>query len=203
MSDFVPLLNEVFDFGSQIVFGFEIHNAKPFSFKDAKPLFDLVDPRTVRGSEVELEPRMSLEPFAHLLSMMRGDVVDNEMDPGSPFRDFLFQSLQEGDEFPLTLPVVGFSVDATGSGVKGGEQLQGSGPLVLMFHLIGTVARLGRSSDLGAGPRLLGSLLIDTQHHFPRAQGTSIQVNNLVDGTIERSVSRRFRRKPHVATPWL
>jgi hypothetical protein len=47
--------------------------------QDAEPLLDLIDPRAMDGGEMELEARMSLQPFLNLFAVMDTDIIANAM----------------------------------------------------------------------------------------------------------------------------
>ena len=44
-----------------------------------KPAFDHIQPRTARGCEMQVESRMFLEPLRHVGVLVRGVVVDDQM----------------------------------------------------------------------------------------------------------------------------
>ena len=75
----IPLTDELFKLRAQIVFGCEVDDAQAFALEDAKPLFDLIHPRTMHRSEVHHEARMLDESCSDVFPMMGTDIVADEM----------------------------------------------------------------------------------------------------------------------------
>src|SRR5450759_3330400 len=91
------------EFASQIGYRGEDAARDDVAFDLGKPDFDLVEPGRVSGREVKPDSGMLLEEVAHRLSLVRGEVVQNDVKllPGRAQGDDLFQ---KGDE--LTAGVV-------------------------------------------------------------------------------------------------
>jgi hypothetical protein len=48
----IPLLDELYDLCTPVIFGVKIDDAQALAWKDAEPLFALMHPRTMYGAEV-------------------------------------------------------------------------------------------------------------------------------------------------------
>jgi hypothetical protein len=54
----IPLIDKLVDFGSQVVFGFKIHDSEAFALQDAEPLFHLIHPGAMHRGEVKVKAGM-------------------------------------------------------------------------------------------------------------------------------------------------
>jgi hypothetical protein len=64
----IPFLDALFDLGTQVICGVNIHDTQALALKDAAPLFDLMHPRTMPRCTVHDNARMVGEPFSERLS---------------------------------------------------------------------------------------------------------------------------------------
>src|SRR5918995_633431 len=97
----------------------------------------------MHGREVQDKARMMSYPVSNLFPMMRTDIITHEMNHVDVLIDFHIHRFEKGDEFPLSLPVITVPVDLARTSVKGGKEIQGSRPLVLMLHAVGQVMGAG------------------------------------------------------------
>jgi hypothetical protein len=65
------------------------------------------------GVKVKLDSRMLLEELADRLSLVRGQIVEDDVNP-LPRRAQGYDPLQKGDELAAGMAGGGFAVDATG-----------------------------------------------------------------------------------------
>jgi hypothetical protein len=75
----IPFLDALFDLGTQVICGVNIHDTQALALKDAAPLFDLMHPRTMPRCTVHDNARMVGEPFSDFFTMMRTDMVAHEV----------------------------------------------------------------------------------------------------------------------------
>ena len=54
----IPFLDELFDLGTQVIFGFKIDDSQALPLEDAEPLFDLIHPRAMHRCEMHNKARM-------------------------------------------------------------------------------------------------------------------------------------------------
>ena len=54
----IPFSNELFNLGSQLVFGCKVDDSEAFALQNAEPLFHLIHPRAMHGREVQEKARM-------------------------------------------------------------------------------------------------------------------------------------------------
>ena len=54
----IPVVDELSDFGIEVVFGCKIDDSQALPLEDREPLFDLIHPRTMHGREVHNKARM-------------------------------------------------------------------------------------------------------------------------------------------------
>jgi hypothetical protein len=67
------------DFPGEVVLGDEGSSRDDTSLQDREELFDLVEPGAVLGREMERPTRMSVEPVEHVVGVVRGLVVADEV----------------------------------------------------------------------------------------------------------------------------
>ena len=92
---FVPDFAEVVDGLSQLLCAVEAGAGQGFSSENAKPDFDLVEPRRRCRGEVKRHVRMRFQPIA--IFLVRGVIVENDVDlliGGRVFDDFVHERLE-------------------------------------------------------------------------------------------------------------
>ena len=200
MGDLVPLFDERVESFGQMGLVFEVGDAKPLALQDAKPLFDLVHPRTVDWWMMEHEPRMFGQPGLNLFSLVHAKVVEHDINDGDGRRDLEVQLLQEFDELLLSLAIGGVSVDFARARVERGEQIQGTTAIVLMLDAYWLIWFGGQGRRI-PGTRLQAGLLIFAQDHFMRPQPTRIEITDRPRQLREGGIARHLGRQPHLMTP--
>ena len=109
---------------------------------------DSVESRTGSRGEVEGPARMPCEPAPDLGRLVRGDVVEDDVnDPAR--RDVALQRVQEPDELLMAVTRHVLPEDLAGQDVDRGEQRCGSVAFVVVRHG-GAAAPLQRQAGLGA-----------------------------------------------------
>lgn len=121
--------------------------------------------------------------------MMCTDIVTHEMNDADAFVNVCIQDFQKGQEFPLTLPFRTVPIDLARTGVKGREEIEGPGALILMLVPVGNILWLGREGWGETWSGLQGSLLVHGEDHLIRSQWTGVEVDQLHNSGIEGGVS--------------
>jgi len=124
--------------------------------------FHEVEPGRRCWDEVQLEARMAFEPALHGRGLVRGVVVDDQME--IEIREcLLVDLLQELNEFLGTMARQAFADDLAGRHVEGGEQGCRAVTLIIMRHSAGATL-FERQSRLGAIEGLNLALFVDRKH---------------------------------------
>jgi hypothetical protein len=90
----IPFLDALFDLGTQVICGVNIHDTQALALKDAAPLFDLMHPRTMPQCTVHDNARMVGEPFSDLFTMMHTDMVAHEVNGADVLVNLRIQRFQ-------------------------------------------------------------------------------------------------------------
>ncbi len=107
------------------------------SFDLGKPQLNLIEPRGVRRREVQLDAGMRLEKRVDLLSLVRREIVDDDMDLAS--RRLRRQDvLQEVDERRTGMARNGLTDDFARAGIERGVQRERAVPVVFKAMAFGT-----------------------------------------------------------------
>jgi hypothetical protein len=75
----IPITDALVKLRAQVVFRCNISNASTLALQDAEPLFDVIHPRAMHRGEVHDKSRMLGEPSGDFFSMMRTDMIADEM----------------------------------------------------------------------------------------------------------------------------
>ena len=82
MCHLVPFSNKLFDLSLEHRLRRKVSDAKTLPLENRKPLLDLIHPRAMDRGEMEDKARMTLQPLADFLALMRGDIVADDMNRG-------------------------------------------------------------------------------------------------------------------------
>lgn len=135
--------------------------------------------------------------------MMGADIVAHEMDHADVWINGLVQVFQKGDEFLLSFAFITLPIDLAGAGIKGGKEIEGSCPPVLVLTPVRKMLRLGGPGWMLAGPRLEGGLLIHGEDCFIRPERACVEVDELGNRGIECRVTGLLRVDPEMMAPGL
>lgn len=108
---------------------------------------DKVEPGGTGWCEMQLEPRMFLQPGLHLGRLVGRVVVEHEMDV-TWFADDAVNAAQEGQKLPCPMTRHAITDDQTGFDIKRGEQGSRAVALVIVGHR-GGAPLLERQARLG------------------------------------------------------
>src|ERR1041385_8688445 len=120
----IDVLSELFDRG-------EGGAMQRLSFQDGEPDFNLVEPRSPRGCEVEVNVRMTLEPSV-VLGLVGAEVVENDMDGSVGVAIGSDDVVHEIEEFDATSTLFVRDGDFAGGHLESGKQGRGAVALVVM-----------------------------------------------------------------------
>lgn len=199
----VPLGDELLNLGRKVGLVLEVEDAEPLPLQNAEPLLDLVHPGAMYGREVQEEPRMLLEPRAHLFSVMRGDVIEDKVNGRDRLQHLRIEVFEKGDELLLPLAVEGPAVDLATAGIESSQELESAASFVFVLDSVGDVPRQGRFGGVGTRPWLERGLFVGAQHNFVATDRTRVQIDDLSDAGIELPVAWRLGAEPHVRPPRL
>jgi len=116
----VVVVDEVVDFGNKVFDVPEAAATDRLWGDETEPSLNLVEPGRVGGCVVNLEAGPFGEPEAHLGMLMRGIVVDDQMD-GQVFWHSLIDALEKAQKLLMPVAWLAFGKDRAGSNVEGGE----------------------------------------------------------------------------------
>ncbi|TKS58407.1 MAG: hypothetical protein EWM73_03544 [Nitrospira sp.] len=144
----------------------------------SEPSLDQIQPRTRRRNEVQLEPRMSLQPACHAGVFVRSIVVHDQMHI-KPGQRVGIDLLEEPNELLVPMPRHAVANDRAIEHAQGREQRGGAVALVVVRH--GSAAALLQGeARLGAVEGLDLAFLVDTQDQgFVR--GIEVQADDIVE----------------------
>ena len=143
------------------------------------------------------------EPRPNFLAMMRTDMVTHALNDGEAFVKCCMHDVQKGQAFPLTLPFSTVPIDLARTGVKGCEEIERPGALILMLVPVGNILWLGWEGWGETWSGLQGSLLIHGEDYLIRAQRTGVEVDQLHNSGIEGGVSGLLGMEPQMMAPGL
>lgn len=123
--------------------------------------FDGVEPRARSRREVESETLMPIEPCAHLRVLVGGVVVEDHMDDHAS-RDLGLDSVEEADEFLMTMALHVAANDGAVEDVQRREQRRRAVTFVIMRHRSGATF-LQRKAGLATVERLNLAFFVDGQ----------------------------------------
>src|SRR6202012_2997491 len=163
--------------------------------------FDLVQPGTAGGGEMEVESLalLRLQPALHLGALMGAVVVHNEMD-FLILGKLLFEMIQELHELPTAVALPASADDFAVQNVEGSEQSRGAIAFVIV-RLTFRQARPQRKNRRGAIQRLDLTLFVHTQY-----QGTvrriQIETNDIPHLFLKARIAGEFEplhpMRPHI-----
>ena len=107
--------------------------ADPFGSEFAEETFDHIEPRAARGREMQVEPRMPLEPPLHLGVLVGGIIVGDEMQ-GLVLWRLVINQPQELQPFRVAMVRETRGDDFPFSDIQGRKQGGGAMPLIIMRH---------------------------------------------------------------------
>src|SRR3954447_8974896 len=151
-----------FDGSLEIDDAFEDAAFEPLPGQLGEETFNGIEPGGRGRSEVEVEPRMPLEPGAHLWMLMRGVVVDDQMQ-FPRCRRLAVDLVQEADELLVPVARHALADDLPLEHVERGKQRCRAVTLVVVCHRPAAAA-LHRQSRLGAVECLDLRLLVNREH---------------------------------------
>lgn len=165
----IDVLSELFDRG-------EGGAMQRLSFQDGEPDFNLVEPRSPRGCEVEVNVRMTLEPSV-VLGLVGAEVVENDMDGSVGVAIGSDDVVHEIEEFDATSTLFVRDGDFAGGHLESGKQGRGAVALVVMAmpgqrppvrqlqKALRTLQRLDRGLLIDADDnRILGRRHVEPDH---------------------------------------
>ena len=143
-----------------------VEGAPPNHFvsDEPKPPFNLIEPGTAGGCEMEVKAAalLGLEPTLHGGALVGAVVVENEVDV--EFRGhLLFQLMEEFDELLAPMARQATTDDLAIEDIEGGKQGGGSVPLVIM-RLAFRPSRPQGQKGSGSVQRLDLALFIDAEY---------------------------------------
>lgn len=147
---------------AQVGDGAEIAAADRLVGNLGEPAFDLVEPGTVRGNEVQMEPGMARQPAAHRRSLVGGVVVEHEVKVQTRRHAFV-DLFEEADEVALSVARLAATDDLAGLHSERRKQRDGAMPEVIVRGALGP-AGTERQDGLRAFQCLALALLIDAEH---------------------------------------
>ena len=130
--------------------------------QEREQTFDSIEPGCRGRSEVEDKARVASEPFQDFGMLVRGVVVDDDVD-GQLRRHSGVDEVQEADELLMAMTLHALADDFAFEHVEGSEQGRGAMTFVVMSHGDGPPL-LHRQARLGAVARLNLALLIYRQN---------------------------------------
>lgn len=102
-----------------------------------EPAFDLVEPRRRGRCEVQVEPRVPVEPPLHVLVFVGRVVVQDQMNL-EPWGHFTIDGLEERQELLVTMPGQALTDDLPGQHIQSSEQRGRAVTFVVVRHRRGT-----------------------------------------------------------------
>ena len=111
LGGFIVVGDEILDMGDEFWNALERGSVERLSREDREPDFDLVEPRGVRGHEVQMHVHVTLQPEV-ALGLMGREIVEHDMDfAAGVLGDHLVHKIEEfhapppfvvaGDDLPL------------------------------------------------------------------------------------------------------
>jgi hypothetical protein len=197
----IPCVNELADLRIEVVFGGNIDASQALPWEEADPLFDWIHPRTMHGCEVPANARMVGEPGVDFFAMMRADLVAYARDHTDVLGTLRVPCVPQGEQVPLSLPVITRPLDRASTGVKGGTEMAGTSALSLVRVPGGTVLRLGWQGGGATRSRRQGGLLVHRHHQCIRTPRPCVEGHQFRHGGREGGIPRRFGRQPDMLPP--
>jgi hypothetical protein len=152
-----------------------------FLRQGGEPAFDLIDPGSGSGREMDLETGMTGKPVFHRRGLVRAVVVHDQMDIEIA-RHVGIDGAQKLEELGAAMTPVQFADHLAAGDVEGSEQRGRAVAHVVMSASFGNAGGQ-RQDGLSTIQRLDLTLLIDTQNHRPnrRIQVQPHDVAHLLD----------------------
>src|SRR6266567_5215526 len=139
----------------------ETGTAKRRSTHDAEPAFDLIEPRTVSGDEVQVDMGMRFQPPVPL-RLMGVEIVQHYMD--LPAWVVGYDSIHKVQKLSTAAPRVMASLHFPGHDVQSSKKGRGTVALVAVAETVHRLAIRESEKALGAFQRLHMRLFVDRQH---------------------------------------
>ena len=158
---------------------------------DPEPALHLVQPGGIGGGVMDVEPGMAGQPGADLLVLMRGIVVDDQVDVEIG-RHVVIDLFQEREELLVAVAGLAPSQNRSVGHVQGGEEGRGAVTDVIVGDAL-HIAQAHRQDRLGPIQGLDLGLLVHAQDH--RMVGrVQIEPHDLPDLFDEAGVGRELER---------
>jgi len=174
-----------------------LERAAPYAFvrEVAEPALDEIEPRAGRGREVEMEPRVALEPAGDPRVFVRPVVVHDQVQVESG-RGLLVDALEETDELLMAVARHAVADDAAVERVQGGEE-RGRAVARVVVGLPRRDAGTQREQRLRALKRLDLAFLVHAQHERPVGR-VEIESDHIAELLDKPSVAAGLERLRHM-----
>src|SRR3984893_12485761 len=141
--------------------------------QQSEPALHLIQPGSMRGSRVQMVPRMSLEPRPNFLGLVGGIVVQHQMD-GKLSRNGTIDLIQEFAELDGTMVWPALTDHRSRGCVQRSEETGGAVAFVIVGATLNLAGQHGKDR-LATAQRLNQTLLIHAQgpDHAAEGSGTS------------------------------
>jgi hypothetical protein len=150
----IPFTDELVELLAQGVCRRQISHTCTLALQDADPLFDLIHPCAMPWGKVHRTSRMFGDPDGYFFSMIRPDMITDEMNGLNVCGNLLVSRFEKAHAFLLALAFITVSIDLAGPGVIRGEEIERPGAFVLMLGAVGNVLGLGQQGRGKMGPWL-------------------------------------------------
>lgn len=169
-----------------------------------EPQLDLIQPRAVRGCEMESQSWMFLQERCHGLGFVGGEVVRDDVDLLSG--RLAVQDLpEESNELGTRVPLRRLAQYLPGAGVERRVEREGSMPVILESMALNS-SRRQRQDRIEPVERLNGGLLVDAEDHGVGGRvkvqaddisGLLLEIRIVAGDVSTKAMGLKSRFRPH------
>jgi hypothetical protein len=197
----IPFATKRLQLLTQMVCGFKIHHSQALALEETTPQLTLIHPGAMHGRAVHHKAWMVDHPLADVLAMVRTDMVTDERNGLHGVRNRLVSMCQKREAFLRPCPFITLPIDLVGTGVQGGQAMEGTRTLILVLVSVGQVLRLGWPGRGATRARRQGRLLVHRPHQRIRVPRLRVEVNQLEHRGIEGGVPWWLGIEPDMLAP--